>query len=149
MPADVGQGFLDDAVDDGFDDVGERGVECGPYGGGSALPQFESMREEFERRHQAQIIEHAWPKLVSDVPQVLLDGGKMLPDYGESTARARRKIARGLGERDVSRGQQLAGLVVEGLPDCARLPLQSGVQTPEEFVSVVLAMRVHDGSGLL
>src|SRR6185503_8084626 len=80
--------------------------------------------EEFERRHQADFLEHPRPYFVRDATQLFFDGVEIFADFVEPLAGGLRDVRTDVAEREMRGREQLSRFVVQGLRDRLRLAFE-------------------------
>src|SRR5689334_19853022 len=139
----VVQRLLHDPVQRGLDARGQALLRLRGHRDRQPGALGDLLRQEFERGDQPQVVEHGRPQLVRQVAQLPVDSAQQLLDLVEALARGGRQVAGDVGQQDVHRGQQLAGLVVQGMGDALDLALEDVVEVPQRAGAFLRAAMAH------
>src|SRR6185295_15415818 len=102
---------------------GEPAVRRSLDGDRHARPLRYPLRQEIERREQAQVVQENRPDLVGQLPELLVHLTQETLDEGQPLAALGRKVTGQLLEGEVGRGEKPPGLLVQRVRDSLGLLL--------------------------
>src|SRR6185295_9961508 len=117
----VVQRLLYHAVDRRLDGLRQAAERTRVDGDDEPAALLDAGGEEFERRHEADFLEHARPYFVRDASQLFFDGVEILADFVEPLTGRLRHVWTDVAEREMRGREQLSRFVVQRLRDRLRL----------------------------